>query len=331
MKRIDVHHHIIPEEYVKRLAGIGITESYGIPFPKWNSDKSLAFMKKVGIDVAVLSVSTPGVYFEDDAFSRELARTCNAHMAEVKDRHPGRFGGFASVPLPDIEGAVEELRYALDDLQLDGVCLFTNYEGKYLGDEIFEDFFKELNERRAVVFIHPTDPAEAYDPKLGIPNAIIEAPFETTRAVTNLIYTGVTDRYPGIRYILSHGGGTIPYIGWRLALVKYIQKNKKPPVLKSLYEFLIKGGPEAGLEILRSMYYDTATTTSSYALKAMQEFVGARRIVFGSDFPFDKVAPIVARNLRKYTDFSEEDFEAINYKNCLELFPSFKGKQITNE
>jgi len=321
MKRIDVHHHIIPEEYVERLSGIGITESYGIPFPKWNPDKSLAFMKKVGINVAVMSISTPGIYFEDDEFSRDLARMCNTHMAEVKKKHPGKFGGFASVSLPDVQGAVDELRYALDELQLEGVCLFTNYRGKYLGDDIFEDFFKELNERKAVVFVHPTDPSGAYDPKLGIPNAIIEAPFETTRAVTNLIYTGATDRYPSVRYILSHGGGTIPYIGWRLALVKYVQKNKKPPILKSMYEFLVKGGPEAGLQVLRDMYYDTATTTSPYALKAMQEFVGAGRIVFGSDFPFDKIAPIVAKNLRKYTNFSEEELEAIDYGNCFDLFP----------
>lgn len=329
-RRIDVHHHILPPEYVLKLKEIGVTEAYGIPFPEWGPEKSMAFMKKVGIATAITSISTPGVYFRDDEFSRDLARSCNEYMAELKHKYPGKFGGFASIPLPDVKGALDELKYALDELKLDGVCLLTHYKGKYLGNHEFDEFFKELNRRKAVVYIHPTDPAGQYDPELGMSNALIEAPFETTRAVTNLIYTGSTDRYPDICYILSHGGGTIPYLAWRVALVKYAQENKKPPLLKSLYDFIIRGNPESGLKILRSMYYDTALTSSPYALKALQEFVGPSRIVFGSDYPFAKLAPIVAKNLRKYTDFSDEDFETVDYKNCLELFPRLE-KNFTNK
>jgi predicted TIM-barrel fold metal-dependent hydrolase len=320
--RIDVHHHIIPSEYVTELKKIGITEAFGVAFPEWSPEKSLAFMKKEGIATAITSISTPGVYFKDDAFSRNLARSCNEYMAELKRKYSGKFGGFASMPLPDVKGALDELKYALDDLKLDGVCLMTHYKGKYLGNKEFEEVFKELNQRKSVVFIHPTDPVGAYDPELGISNALIEAPFETTRAVTNLIYTGTTDRYADIRYILSHGGGTIPYLAWRIALIKYGQENKKTPILRSLYDLIIKGGPESGLKILKNMHYDTALTSSPYALKALQEFAGPLRIVFGSDFPFAKVARIVAKNLRKYNDFSEEEFMAIDNKNCLELFPN---------
>lgn len=323
-----MHHHIAPKEYVKKLASIGITESYGQPFPKWTPEKSLALMKKLGIDIAIMSISTPGVSFKDDKFSKDFARLCNEYMAEVKKNFPGKFGGFASVPLPYVQSAIEELRYALDELNLDGVCLFTHYNGKYLGDKAFDEFFRELNKRKVVVYIHPTDPIGQYDPKLEIANSLIEAPFETTRAVTNLIHTGTTDRYPDIKFILSHGGGTIPYLAWRIALSKYVKKETRPSALRMIYDFVIEGGPESGLNILRNMYYDTALTSSPYALKAMQEFVGASQIVFGSDLPFsEKVAPLTVKDLKKYADFSEEDREAIYYKNCLKLFPQFQVEQ----
>lgn len=328
MRKVDVHHHVFPEEYVKRLASIGITESYGQPFPKWTGGKSLALMKKLGIDIAIMSITTPGVSLKDDEFSKDLARLCNEYLAEMKNDYPGRLGGLASIPLANVQNAIEELRYALDELNLDGICLFTHYNGKYLGDKAFEGFFQELNKRKVVVDIHPTDPIGQYDPKLEVANSLIEAPFETTRAVTNLIHTGTTDRYPDIEYILSHGGGTIPYLAWRIALSKYARKETRPSVPRMIYEFVIEGGPESGLKILRSMHYDTALTSSPYALKAMQELVGPSHIVFGTDLPFsEKVAPLAVKDLQKYTGFSEEDREAINYKNCLKLFPQLQEKQ----
>lgn len=324
MKRIDVHHHILPPTYLSMLASIGITESLGIPFPEWRPEKALTTMRKMNVSRAITSISSPGVHFKDAAFTRELARACTEYMAEVKRDYPDKFGGFAPLPLPDVNGAVAELKYALDDLQLDGIGLMSHYDGKYLGHEDFEEVFFELNRRKAVVFIHPTDPSAAYDPALGMPNSLIEAPFETTRAVANLMYTGTTDRYPNIRYILAHGGGTIPYLAWRVALIQYAQKGKKTPVVKTLWDFMTRGEAVDGLKILKSMYYDCAYTTSPYALKALQEFAGASHIVFGSDYPFAKLAPIVAKNLRKYTSFSEDEFEAIDHRNCLELFPEIK-------
>jgi predicted TIM-barrel fold metal-dependent hydrolase len=316
-------------EYVKRLASIGITESYGQDLPKWNAKTSLNFMKKLGIQTAILSVSTPGVYFQnykDNKFSRELARFCNEYITEVKQNYPGRFGGFATIPLLDIQSALEELRYALDELKLDGVCLLTNYEGKYLGDKAFEKFFDELHRRKVVVYIHPTDPVGVYDPKLEIANSLIEAPFETTRAVANLIHTATVDRYQDVKYILSHGGGTVPYLAWRIALIKYSRKEDSPSLLRKIYDIAIQGGPVSGLKILKNMYYDTALTASPYALRTMQEFVGPSQIVYGSDLPFaEKVVPMVNKDLRKYPGFSEEDFKAIDYNNCLELFPQFKS------
>jgi len=325
-QKIDVHHHITPVEYVEKLKHLNITKSLGVLFPKWTPETSLSFMKKVGIQTAVVSVTSPGVYFkENKAFSLDIARWCNEYMAQLKKEYPGKFGAFASLPMGYVSESVDELRYALDVLHLDGICLLTNYDGKYLGDDSFDAIFRELDSRKAVVFIHPDNPVEELDPNLqdeGIPNALIEVPFETTRVAANLMCSGTLDRYPGIQYILAHGGGTIPYLAWRLAMIEYGQKNKKPRVLKTLYDFLAKGGPEKGLKLLRNMYYDTAMTSGSYALNTLKEFAGAGRIVFGSDFPMAKVAPIVARNLDRQPGFSELDHRKIDFQNCHELIPT---------
>jgi predicted TIM-barrel fold metal-dependent hydrolase len=172
---------------------------------------------------------------------------------------------------------------------------------------------------------HPTDPIGKYDPKLEIANSLIEAKFETTRAVTNLIITGTIDRYPDIKYILSHGGGTVPYLAWSIALAKYAEKETRPTVLRMIYDFVLKGSPELGLNILRNMYYDTALSTSPWMLHTMRELVGSSHIVFGTDLPFaEKVAPMAVKDLQKYDSFSEEDYKAIEHNNCLELFPQLK-------
>jgi 6-methylsalicylate decarboxylase len=321
--KIDVHHHITPDFYVEKLKTAGITESYGQVFPKWKPETSLSSMKKLGVETAIVSISTPGVYVKDQAFTAELARECNEYMAVMKRNYPGKFGAFATIPLPFVDSAINELIYALDVLKLEGVCLFTHYDGKYLGDKKYNEFFRELNKRKAVVYIHPTDPIGQYNPELEIANSLIEAPFETTRAVTNIINRGTTDQYPDIKYILSHGGGAIPYLAWRIALSKYSNKESKPSILRMVYDFMIEGGPITGLNILKNMYYDTALTASPFALKALQELVGSSHIVFGSDLPFaDKVAPMVAKDLEKYEGFNEEDIKAIHYENCHSLFPS---------
>lgn len=321
--RIDVHHHILPPEFVSKLNELGVTKGLGVPLPEWSPEKSLTFMKKNGIRTAVASIAVPDVV-EDTTVLRDLTRWCNEYSAGLKREHPGAFGGLAALPLPDVEGALTELEYALDELNLDGVGLFAHYKGMYLGNTEFDSLFSELNKRKTVVFIHPIDPPEEYDPKLGMPSALIEAPFETTRAVANMMYTGTLDRYPNIHYVLSHGGGTIPYLAWRIALVRYIQEGKKA-VMRALYDFYVRKGPQTGLNMLRTMYYDTALASSPYALKALQEFAGPSRIVFGTDYPFAAhLAPYVVRDLIEYSDFSKEDLACIEYENALKLFPQLE-------
>jgi 6-methylsalicylate decarboxylase len=224
-KKIDVHHHIFPKNYVDTLIKAGVKSTLGIDFPKWTPETSLKVMDKNGIKMAILSITAPGVYFPNvefpQGFSEKLARMTNETIAEIKNKYSGRFGGFATIPLLNSDASIEELNYALDTLHLDGVCLMTNYNGKYLGDELFEPFFEELNRKKVVIYIHPTDPDEQFNPGLEFPNALIEAPFDTTRAVANLMYSGTFDRYPDIKYILSHGGGALPFLAWRVSMIEY--------------------------------------------------------------------------------------------------------------
>ena len=329
INKIDVHHHIFPKEYVETLKEAGVKKALGIDFPKWTVETSFKKMKENGIKIAMLSISSPGVYFKGykfpEGFSEKLAHRTNEIIAETKEKYTESFGGFATIPMLNPEAAIEEMNYALDTLKMDGVCLLTNYNGKYLGHSDFEQFFIELNKRNAVVYIHPNDPGADYDFKLDIPNALIEVTFDTTRAVTSLMYNGILDRYPNIRYILSHGGGTIPYIAWRLAASEDIQKEKRIPIIKTFYDFLVNSGTTKGLSHLKKMFYDTAHVSGAYAVKTLQSFAGPDHMVFGSDLCIDKLAAIVTKNLEKDGEFTDEEYDKMSYGNCLELFPSLKN------
>jgi len=156
---IDVHNHIIPEEYVSGLKKIGLTESLGRSFPVWSAEKSIEIMDLNKIQTAITSISSPGVFFGDEYFAKNLARICNEISATLVSDYPSRFGGFASLPLPDIEASLNEIHYSHDVLKLDGFVFLSNYKGTYIGDQSFEPVYSELNRKNAVVYVHPTDPA----------------------------------------------------------------------------------------------------------------------------------------------------------------------------
>jgi predicted TIM-barrel fold metal-dependent hydrolase len=210
--RIDVHHHIFPPAYLKAAADAGIDHAGGFTFPQWSAESALALMDRNGIATAITSLGTPGVHFGNDAAARDLARYCNEYAARLVMDHPTRLGAFATLPLPDVDGALKEIEYALDTLKLDGVNLLTNVHGTYLGDPAFDAVFAELNRRKAVVFVHPETPPAARDIKLSFPGAMIEFTFDTTRMTANLILSGTLERYPDVKIILPHAGGTVPYL-----------------------------------------------------------------------------------------------------------------------
>ena len=314
--RIDVHHHIVPTQYVGALKGIGIEAAHGAGFPKWSPAMALDVMDRNGIAAAITSISSPGVYFGDATFARDLARRCNEFSAQLVSNNPDRFGFFAVLPLPDTEAALKEAEYALDTLNADGVILLASTGGKFLGDSDFEELMAELNRRQAIIFIHPNIHPSSEKLKLAMPGFLIEFLFDTTRAVVNLICTGTLERYPALRWILSHAGGTVPYIAWRLSLA-----NFEP-------EFLARA-PRGMLAYLKSFYYDTALSSSPYAMKTLLELVGPSQILFGSDFPFAP-EPIVAKeveDLQKLDLFQDQTLKAIARDNALTLFPKFKWPQ----
>src|SRR5262245_31368705 len=216
--RIDVHHHFLPPEYVAWLGRQGSSWTGGPQVPEWNLELARAAMERHGIGVAVAS-TIPQVYWGDISAAIHWARHCNEFAARAVQDDPEHFGGLAILPLPDTHAACQELEYALDVLRLDGVIMMTSHGNQYPGDPAFEELFQELERRKAVVFIHPTTvPPGAIVPKLTLPWGIVEFVADTTRCVTNLLYSGTLERYPSIRYIVSHAGGTVPYIAARIAI-----------------------------------------------------------------------------------------------------------------
>ena len=303
---IDVHHHIVPPVYKSALAKIGITSFGGLPFPTWNAQKTLDVMDLRGIATAITSISSPGIYFGDKQFAIDLARQCNEFSANLISDHETRFGGFAVLPLPDIDAALKELEYALDILKLDGVVLYSNVDGFYVGTSEFDELYADLNRRKAIVFIHPTVPAQDKFPAMDIPPSIMEFVFDTTRAIANLIVNKTIKRYPDIRFIVAHGGGTAPYIAWRISLLDYL-----------LYTDTIND--------LKSLYYDTALSASPYALRSLQELVAPAHILFGSDYPFapEMAISLTIYGLNSFDGFDEKELSEINRENALDLFPQF--------
>lgn len=314
--RIDVHHHIIPSEYVKALAGEGVTTALGVHFPEWSLEKTLEMMDRNGIQTAVASFTSPAAQVGDTRFSRDLARVCNEIAGKLIHDHPLRFGAFAALPgLVDTEGVLSEIEYSLDTVKLDGIGLLTNYEGKYLGDGSFEEVYRDLNRRKAVVHVHPADqPGKNPFP---CSNSLLEGPFETTRAITNLIYGGTLERYPDISFIFSHGGGTIPYLATRLGEGAWLWRGACENAPKGFYYYL------------KCLYYDTAVAGSAYALPSLHALVDTGHILFGTDHPFAP-APMIAATvdgIARFKGFDAAGKRAVEEKNALTLFSRLRTKR----
>ena len=210
-------------------------------------------MDKGGIATSVLSLSSPGVWFGDVEEGRRLARIVNDYGAMTAKDHPGRFGLFAALPLPDIDGSLREIEYALDTLKADGIGLLTSYGDKWLGDASFAPVWQELNRRKAVIYTHPTTPACCGNLKNEVPAVMIEWATDTTRTVASLLFSGAAARYPDIRWIFSHGGGTMPFLLSRFVYQEATMKGKERVLPKGLmYE-------------LKKFHYDTAQANSAPA------------------------------------------------------------------
>ncbi len=310
--RIDVHHHLIPDEYARALRDLGITEVAGRELPTWSAEESLATMDRHGIEVAVTSVSAPGVHFGDSAAARDLARRCNEASAETVAAHPHRFGMFATLPMPDLDASIDEAVHALDVLGADGIVLMSSHhDGTYLGDGRFDPLLAELDQRSAVVFVHPAIPTIASQIPVDIPVFAMEFTFDTTRAAFNLAFTGALERYPNISWILSHAGGTVPYLVGRFDLIWF-----QDPAL-------VERAPKGGTAYMSQLYYDTALSANPHALRSLAELVAPDHVLFGSDFPFapDIATGMQVAGLAAYPGFDESERHLVERDNALRLLP----------
>jgi len=305
---IDVHHHFVPPFYVAENRERIITASGGQIHPAWLSwtpEQAIAAMDKHDVATAVLSLTFPGVWFGDRQSAARTARRVNEYAADLARSHPSRFGRFAAIPLPDTEGSLREIDYALDVLNADGIGLLTSYDDKWLGNAAYWPVFDELNRRKAVVFVHPTISSCCRTLLPDVGPVVAEIPQDTTRAITNLLFTGTFARFKDIRFIFTHAGGSIPMVVGRLH--QYAARN------------IAEKAPN-GIEYeLKRLYYDIAGTAYHPAIAALTNLVATTQILFGSDNPYVPLA-ITAEGMLQ-VGLSAADLRLIGRDNALALFP----------
>jgi predicted TIM-barrel fold metal-dependent hydrolase len=311
-RRIDFHFHLIPKFYQDAVYAAGTGPQIG-RYPDWSPERALELMDAHGIEVALTSLAQPGVQFGDPASARALARRCNDYAAELSARWPGRFGAFAVVPMWEIGGALEEIRHALDTLELQGVCLFASYGERFLGDPHFDPLMEELDRRQAVVFVHPALHPSSRKLDLPWPGFMMEYLFDTTRAAVNLVFSGATERFPRIRFVLAHAGGLMPYFAWRLSVSPMIDAR------------LPQVPPEQIFARLGQFWYDTALCPTPHTMACLAGVARPERVVFGTDWPFAN-ARVIAEAFKHYdaaTSPAGLQRGAIDRGNALALFPQF--------
>lgn len=277
---IDVHAHIIPPEYREFLQRHGAELEETFPLPVWEAEKHLAFMDSANIQCTVLTLPAPQPYYGNTQESATFIRKINEIAAQVKAAYPGRFLFCAALPLPDVNAAIREAIYAIDTLGADGIKLATNSRGQYLGDEELDPLMEVLNERQAVIIIHPHRPTPYPENIIRTtPLAMYEYPAETTRAVTNMVAHNILVRYPHLKVIIPHSGSFLP-----LAL----------PRMQSILPAMVQQGYMQPIDWkgnLSRLYYDLAGNPTAEVIHALLTITTPNHILYGSDYPYlpDKV------------------------------------------
>jgi predicted TIM-barrel fold metal-dependent hydrolase len=308
--KIDVHAHYIPEVYRSALVAAGHDRPDGIPaLPEWSEALALDAMDELDVRLAILSISSPGVHFGDPAAAVALARTVNEAGAHIVRAKPSRFGFFAALPLPEIDAAMTEARYALDRLGADGVCLFTNHDGMYLGDERLEPIYAEVAARKSVVFVHPTSaPQPTLGPDFAAP--MLEFIFETTRSITDLVLAGVLQRHPDLRVIVPHAGAALPVLAGRVDLFA--------PVLANVAD---RSAVPSMRAALKSLHFDLAGAPVEEQLAALLAVADPARLHYGSDFPFTpwQACQYLGQQLERSRHLDDGALNAVFLDNAYDL------------
>ncbi|MEV7075732.1 amidohydrolase family protein [Streptomyces sp. NPDC093990] len=309
---IDVHAHFVTDSYVRQAKAAGHHQPDGVPaWPAWSETAHLELMDRSGIATALLSVSSPGVFFGDNEAARRLAREVNEDGADVVRRHPGRFGLFASLPVPDVDGALAEIAYAFDELGADGVVLETNTHGVYLGDPRLEPVFAELARRDAVVLLHPTSPVCWEQSALGRPRPMVEFVFDTARTVTDLLFAGTLERHPELKVIVPHCGGALPVLADRINGFMKLFMPSEP------------GAPDAVAQ-LRRLHYDLAGPAFPRQVPALLGLADPDRLLYGSDYCWTP-APAAEAHAASFTSapapVDGTTWRSLTTANARALFP----------
>jgi predicted TIM-barrel fold metal-dependent hydrolase len=313
---VDVHAHFLTGYYVQAAKDAGHLRPDGGPgWPSWSAARHLELMDQWGIGTAILSISSPGVSFGDPAGTRALARHVNDAGAEVRRAYPGRFGHFASLPLPDVGAALKELEYAADQLGSDGVTTESNVDGSYLGDPRYEPLLAELDRRRTPVFVHPTSPPNYQAVSLGRPRAMLEFIFDATRTISDLVFNGRLQRYPNIPWIFTHGGGDLPLLAQRM----------------ELFRSVIAADGTAGAtdpavpvpEQIGRLWFDLAGTPFPHQIPALTSAFGSERLLYGSDYCWTPAPGTTAQvdSIDAAPQPDGDTWRALTTRNAQRLFP----------
>jgi 6-methylsalicylate decarboxylase len=307
--RIDVHHHLSSPGFIAEISG---RRTGQVPLMKWTVAQSLEDMEQGGVATSILSISEPSVFFGNFDAARKLARETNEFGAKLIVDHAGRFGMFATVPLPDVDGSLREIEYALDTLKMDGICMMTDYQGKFLGDPTFRPVLEELNRRKAVIYTHPfrNDCCRNLVPDVFEP--LIELGTDTTRTIASLLFSGSAEQFPDIRWIFSHAGGTAPFLMQRFTYYFDARKDLQPRL------------PKGPAYYMQRFHYDTANAMTIHPLASLTKLVSPTQIVFGTDFPF-LTAKATAAGLREVGLFSAAELQTIERENAARLMPRYKS------
>jgi 6-methylsalicylate decarboxylase len=313
--RIDVHAHFLPECYLQALKKAGLkTLDGGFPIPAWSAEAALEMMGRQNIATAMISLSSPSTHFLPVEEKPRLVRDVNEAGSALVRGNPGKFGFFASLPLPDVDATMKEIGHAFDILGVDGVILETNIAGEYLGSPRFASIFAELNRRKAVVFLHPTSPACFEALALGRPAPLLEFPLDTTRTIVDLLYSRTLQTNPDLKVIVPHGGAALPALAARIAAFANLPFIEPRP-----------SSEQEVFETLARLYYDIALSAHPLPLAALRRLAPISQILFGSDWPFTPEFG-VARNLAQLeasTDLTKNETRAIARENAERLFPRF--------
>ncbi len=308
LTRIDVHAHFVSPGYIAQIKSQGQVAQGLLDC---NASKMIESMDQGGVATSITSVSPPGMWFGDVALARRLSRDCNEYAARLASDHRGRFGIFVNMPMPDVDSSLKEIEYGLDTLKADGIAMFTSYGDKWLGDPAFAPVFEELNRRKAVIYTHPISANCCRNIVPGLNDGAIEWGTDTTRAIARMVFGGAAVRYPDIRMIFSHAGGTMPFL-----IERFVNLAKGAQYAKQL--------PQGFLGVATKFYYDIAQTSNPAAMSALRKVVPLSQIVFGSDYPYRTQQEHVI-GLKECGVFNPTELLAIDRENALTLLPRYKS------